>query len=220
MASSRPAPSSSKLNRLRRYPLDRRWSTQRSLRQGFSLAYAVWWFPGIGTIHRLWASSQASATRAGVAPLRSATALIRSTRATSALRASGEKRGTMFRKSVGSTAAVGSSTALTRLKIDAEAKLGGNHHLLPNRLERLAHQLFIHEWPVSFGGIEEGHAAIMSGTGGKGLKKAAGLAVCCSRLMAGWVHRRGAFFVIGRSHRDKNVGHGATAVCANAQVDA
>ena len=58
--------------------------------------------PGIGTIQGFCASSQASATWAGVAPLRSATALTMSTSAMFALRASGENRGTALRKSVGS----------------------------------------------------------------------------------------------------------------------
>jgi hypothetical protein len=53
-------------------------------------------------IYGFCASSQASTTCAGVAPLHSATLLTNSTRTMLALRTPGEKRGTMLRKSVGS----------------------------------------------------------------------------------------------------------------------
>jgi hypothetical protein len=49
--------------------------------------------PGMGTIHGFWASSQASATCAGVAFFRSAILASRSTRAWFAFSASGMKRG-------------------------------------------------------------------------------------------------------------------------------
>jgi len=55
--------------------------------------------PGIGTIQGFWASSQASATWAGVAPLPAAILPSRSTRAWFALRASGLKRGMVLRMS-------------------------------------------------------------------------------------------------------------------------
>lgn len=58
--------------------------------------------PGIGTIHRFFASNQASATCAGVPPLLSAMLFSRSTTVWFAPRASGVKRGEMLRKSVGS----------------------------------------------------------------------------------------------------------------------
>jgi hypothetical protein len=58
--------------------------------------------------------------------------------------------------------AIGPATALARLKIDVEAELGGNRHLVADRLERLAHQLFVRERPIGFGRIEVGHAKVMS----------------------------------------------------------
>src|SRR5580765_4734922 len=58
--------------------------------------------PVLGTINGFWASNHANATCAGVACLRSAPVLIKSTRAAFALRASAEKRGTLLRKSDGS----------------------------------------------------------------------------------------------------------------------
>ena len=56
--------------------------------------------PGIGTIHGFWASTQARAICAGVAPFRSATLSSSSTNARFAARASASKRGTVLRKSV------------------------------------------------------------------------------------------------------------------------
>ena len=54
----------------------------------------------MGTIHGFWASSQASAIWAGVAFFRCAMRPSRSTRAWFAFRASGVKRGMVFRMSV------------------------------------------------------------------------------------------------------------------------
>ncbi len=56
--------------------------------------------PGIGTNHGFCASSQASATCAGVACFRTANAFSHSTNARLALRFSAVNRGTTFRKSV------------------------------------------------------------------------------------------------------------------------
>ena len=60
--------------------------------------------------------------------------------------------------------AIRPAPALARLKIDVEAELGGDRHLVADRLERLAHQLFIREWPVGFGGIEVRDAKVVCGT--------------------------------------------------------
>src|SRR6266496_6620057 len=49
--------------------------------------------------------------------------------------------------------AIGPATALPALKIDVEAELCGNHYFLADRLERLAHQLFVCERPISFSRI-------------------------------------------------------------------
>src|ERR1700720_191813 len=62
----------------------------------------------MGTIQGFCANSQARATCAGVARFLSATALRTSTNAKLALRASGENRGTLLRKSVGSNFVVSS----------------------------------------------------------------------------------------------------------------
>ena len=56
--------------------------------------------PGIGTIHGLCASSQASAICAGVAPFRPAISLSRSTTGRFALRASDVNRGKVVRLSL------------------------------------------------------------------------------------------------------------------------
>src|SRR6476661_95330 len=39
--------------------------------------------------------------------------------------------------------------------LEREAKLGRNHHLIANRAEGIPDKLFIREWPVAFGGVEE-----------------------------------------------------------------
>src|SRR5579864_5439057 len=101
-ASGRRAPSSFSLEEassicLRSFSVSATFTAPRFSSKRWSLVV-----PGIGTIHGFRASSHASATCAGVAPLRPATVLTRSTRAMLALRASGEKRGTRFRKSLGS----------------------------------------------------------------------------------------------------------------------
>jgi len=59
--------------------------------------------------------------------------------------------------------AIGPATALASLKIDVEAELRGNHHFVADRLERLAHQLFVHERPIGFGRVEMGQAVVMGG---------------------------------------------------------
>ncbi len=74
----------------------------RSVAPRFSSRRCSFVVPGIGTIQGFCASSHARATWAGVAFIRSAAALRTSTKAMLALRASGEKRGTRFLKSVAS----------------------------------------------------------------------------------------------------------------------
>ena len=59
--------------------------------------------------------------------------------------------------------AIGSATALASLKIDVEAELCGNHHLVADRLERLAHQFFIRKRAIGFGRIEVRHATVVGG---------------------------------------------------------
>ena len=49
---------------------------------------------------------------------------------------------------------------LARLRIDVEAELGGDHHLVAEGRERLAHQLLVRERAVDLGGVEEGDAAL------------------------------------------------------------
>ena len=44
-----------------------------------------------------------------------------------------------------------------------EAELGGDHHLVADRLQRLADQLLVGERAIDLGGVEEGHAALESG---------------------------------------------------------
>ena len=46
------------------------------------------------------------------------------------------------------------------IRIDVEAELGRDHHLVANRPQRLADQLLIGERPVDFSGVEEGHPAL------------------------------------------------------------
>jgi hypothetical protein len=59
--------------------------------------------------------------------------------------------------------AIGPASARARFKIDVEAKLCGNYYLVADRLERLAHQFFIHERSIGFGSIEMGDAKVMGG---------------------------------------------------------
>src|SRR3954471_7377185 len=46
------------------------------------------------------------------------------------------------------------------VKFDVEAELRGNHHLVADRLERFAHEVFVRVRPIHFGRIEERHARI------------------------------------------------------------
>ena len=39
-----------------------------------------------------------------------------------------------------------------------EAELGGDHHLVADRLQRLADHLLVRERAIDLGGVEEGHA--------------------------------------------------------------
>ena len=48
---------------------------------------------------------------------------------------------------------------LAGLWINIEAELGGDHHLIAHRRQRLAHHLFIGERAIDLGGVEEGDAA-------------------------------------------------------------
>lgn len=59
--------------------------------------------------------------------------------------------------------AVGAATAIARLKVDVEAELCGNQHMVPNGLDRLADELLIDERTVGFSRVEQGHTAIMGG---------------------------------------------------------
>ena len=47
--------------------------------------------------------------------------------------------------------------------LDLEAELGGDDHLCAERRERLAHEFFVGERTVDFGGVEEGDAAFDGG---------------------------------------------------------
>ena len=49
---------------------------------------------------------------------------------------------------------------LARLGIDLEAELGGDHHLVAHRRQRLADQFLIGEGAIDLGGVEEGDAAL------------------------------------------------------------
>ena len=57
-------------------------------------------------------------------------------------------------------AAVRATAAISRLRIDVEAELRGDHHLASDGGERLADQLLVHKRPIRLGRIEEGHAAV------------------------------------------------------------
>lgn len=52
-----------------------------------------------------------------------------------------------------------------RFRVDIPAELGGNHHLIAERRQRFAQDPFDFERTISFRGIEEGHATVMSGAG-------------------------------------------------------
>jgi hypothetical protein len=43
---------------------------------------------------------------------------------------------------------------------EREPELGGDHHLITVRGESFLYKLFIGEWAISFGGVEERHAAV------------------------------------------------------------
>lgn len=43
---------------------------------------------------------------------------------------------------------------------DVEAKLGGDDHLVADRLQSLAHDCFVLVWAIDLGGIKEDNAAI------------------------------------------------------------
>ena len=49
------------------------------------------------------------------------------------------------------------------LRIDVEAELGRDHHVVPERAQRLADDLLVLERPIDLGGIEEGNAAFDRG---------------------------------------------------------
>jgi hypothetical protein len=44
--------------------------------------------------------------------------------------------------------------------LDFESKFGGDHYLITHRSESLAHEFLIREWPIDFGGIEEGDTVL------------------------------------------------------------
>src|SRR5262245_28577565 len=48
--------------------------------------------------------------------------------------------------------------------LELEPELGRNRDLVTNRLKRRADELFVREWPVRFGGIDERNPAIDGGT--------------------------------------------------------
>src|SRR5262249_53411023 len=54
--------------------------------------------------------------------------------------------------------AVEASPTLSRLWIDVEPELGSDHYAAPEGSQCFAYQLFVHERPVTFSGIEEGDA--------------------------------------------------------------
>jgi hypothetical protein len=53
--------------------------------------------------------------------------------------------------------------SLLAVGVDVEPKLGGDHHLLADGRERLAHQLLVRERTVDFGGVEEGNPEVDGG---------------------------------------------------------
>jgi len=56
--------------------------------------------------------------------------------------------------------AVGAGTSRTGYRVDIEAELGGDHHLVAHRRQRLAHQFFIGERAIGFRRIEVGNAPL------------------------------------------------------------
>ena len=46
------------------------------------------------------------------------------------------------------------------VRVDPEAELGRDHHLVTKGSQRLAHELLIREGAVGFGGVKEGHAPL------------------------------------------------------------
>ena len=56
---------------------------------------------------------------------------------------------------------------LLPVRVDVEPELGGDHHLLADRREGLAHQLLVRERTVDFGGVEEGDAEVDGATGSR-----------------------------------------------------
>ncbi len=60
--------------------------------------------------------------------------------------------------------AIRPAAALARLEIDVKAELCGDHNLVADRLERLAHQFFVRERSIGFGRIEMGDAKVISRT--------------------------------------------------------
>ena len=52
------------------------------------------------------------------------------------------------------------AAVLARLGIDVEAELGGDHHPVAHRPQRLADHLLVGEGAIDLGGVEEGDAAL------------------------------------------------------------
>jgi hypothetical protein len=46
------------------------------------------------------------------------------------------------------------------VRIDVEAELGGDHHLVPEGSQGFTHHLLVRERAIDFRGVEEGHAAL------------------------------------------------------------
>ena len=57
-------------------------------------------------------------------------------------------------------AAVGSAAALPGLRVEVEAELRGDDHLVAHRLQGFADDAFGFEWTVGLGGVEERHALV------------------------------------------------------------
>lgn len=49
--------------------------------------------------------------------------------------------------------------ARVKIRIEIKAELGGNHHFFTKGSERFAHEFFVQEWAVNFGGVEKRNAA-------------------------------------------------------------
>ena len=58
-------------------------------------------------------------------------------------------------------AAVEARAALARVGIDVPAELGGDHHLVAHGRQRVADQFLVGKGAVGFGGIEQGHPALV-----------------------------------------------------------